>query len=298
MSAVNKVNTHIIATSFEYHKPESVEEAVKLLSELHDAKLMAGGTDLIPKMKQRLLDPSNIVSLKYIPELEGIRDDGGLIYIGAATRLRDIERSAIIQKKLPLLHQSVKSIGSIQIRNMGTLGGNVCNASPAADGALGLITLDATAVISGPEGDTEIKVSEFFKAPGVSVLKEEELVKGFKIKVPNNQTGSSFISIGRTSLDISTISIGVLLEKRDDEVIDVKIGLGSVAPTPLRLYDVEDWLRGKELTPRLIRETAKMVSSGIKPITDIRGTAEYRHAAAEGIAMEAITRAWKGEERE
>ncbi|MBD3206863.1 xanthine dehydrogenase family protein subunit M [Candidatus Bathyarchaeota archaeon] len=298
MTAINNVNTHIITKTFKYHKPETVEEALKLLSELNDVKLMAGGTDLIPKMKQRLLEPSNIVSLKYIPELEGIREEGDWIFIGAATSLRDVERSTIIQRKLPLLQQCVKSIGSVQIRNMGTLGGNVCNASPAADGALGLITLDALAIISGSNGDTEIKVSEFFTAPGVIVLKEEELVKEFKIKVPNNNTGSSFISIGRTSLDISTISIGVVLETRDDEVIDVKLGVGSVAPTPLRIYDVEDWLIGKKLGPDVIRETAKRVSSGIKPITDIRGTSEYRYAAAEGIAIEAITRAWKREEME
>jgi carbon-monoxide dehydrogenase medium subunit len=274
----------------------TVEEASRLLSELDNAKLMAGGTDLIPKMKQRIIEPDNIISLKKIQELTGIKKDKDTIFIGAATTLREIEQSKLIQENLPLLYECIKSIGSIQIRNMGTLGGNVCNASPAADGALGLITMDATIIISSLQGKREIKVPEFFKAPGLTLLKKHEIVEGFKIKIPSKNIGYCFISIGRTSLDISTISIGVALKTKNIEVLKVNIALGSVAPTPLRLYEVEEWLKGKTLTPELIKEASRRVSNSIKPITDIRGTAEYRYAATEGLAREAITKAWKGKE--
>jgi carbon-monoxide dehydrogenase medium subunit len=178
---------------------------------------------------------------------------------------------------------------------MGTLGGNVCNASPAADGALGLVAMDANVIITGPQGTREIKAQEFFKAPGLTFLRKDEIVEGFKVKIPKDM-GYCFISIGRTSLDISTISIGVVLKTKNNEILDVNIALGSVAPTPLRLYEVEEWLQGKTLSPELIKEASRRVSNSIKPITDIRGTAEYRYAAAEGIAREAITRAWKGKE--
>ena len=296
MTEVNISNTHIIFTPFEYHKPVTVEETTRLLSELDNVKLMAGGTDLIPKMKQRIIEPDHIISIKNIPELTGIKKDNDTIFIGAATTLREIERSKLIQENLPLLYDCIRSIGSIQIRNMGTLGGNVCNASPAADGALGLVTMDTKVIISGPQETRQIKAHEFFKAPGLTLLKKDEIVKGFKIKIPSKDTSYCFISIGRTSLDISTISIGVALKTKNNEVIDINIALGSVAPTPLRLYEVEEWLLGKTITPEVIKEASRRVSNSIKPITDIRGTAEYRYAAAEGIAREAITRAWKGKE--
>jgi CO/xanthine dehydrogenase FAD-binding subunit len=291
MSSINKHNTHIISVPFKYLQPLSVEEAVKALKANPGAKLIAGGTDLIPKMKQRLIEPKTIIDLKKISEIKGIEDKKGKIWIGSTTKLREVERSILIRDKLPLLHNCVKSIGSIQIRNMGTIGGNVCNASPAADGATGLVALDSEIHIAGPTGERFMVAKDFFTGPGITILEENELVKGFMVKVPSHLTGTCFISIGRTSLDISTISIAVALTIDDDNVVDVKIALGSVAPTPLRMVEVERWMRGKVITNELIRDAAVKVSEGIKPITDIRGTAEYRREASKGLVMEALTRA-------
>lgn len=287
MSDINKHNTHIIGKPFQYHQPTTVEEAVKLLDKLDNANVLAGGTDLIPKMKQRLFEPTDIVNLKKIPELVGVKETNEGIWIGAATKLREIEKSKLVQEKLPLQYLCTKTIGSVQVRNMGTLGGNVCNASPAADGALGLVTLNATAHIAGVKGTRDVPVEEFFKGPGASVLEKDEIVTGFTVPIPEKGTGYHFISIGRMALDISTISIAVTVTFENGKVKASRIALGSVAPVPLRLPDVDKFLVGKELSDDLIKEAAQMVSDGIKPIDDIRATADYRREAAKGMTMEA-----------
>jgi CO/xanthine dehydrogenase FAD-binding subunit len=293
MSNINKWNTHIISKPFNYHSPETVEEAVKLLDTLENVRVLAGGTDLIPKMKQRLFEPSEIVNLKKIPELVGIKETEKDIWIGAATKLGEIEKSKLIQDKLPLQYLCTKTIGSVQIRNMGTLGGNVCNASPAADGALGLVTLQAIAHIAGVKGTRDVSVEEFFVSPSKSVLAKDEIVTGFTIPFPEKGTGYHFISIGRMALDISTISIAVTVTIKDGKVTASRIALGSVAPVPLRLPKVDEYIIGKELTDELIEKAAEMVSAGIKPIDDIRATAEYRRVASKGMTMEAYTQAKK-----
>ncbi len=292
MNPINKHNTHIVMP-FEYHQPATVRAAVEILRKHPGAKPLAGGTDLVPKMKQRLLEPKHVVNLKKIPELSVVEDRGDAVYIGAAVRLREIEKSETIRRRLPLLSSCVRSIGSVQIRNMGTLGGNVCNASPAADGALGLVALEATVHIAGPGGERQVEAKSFFEGPGLTVLGEDELVTGFTVPVPTEDTGTCFISVGRTALDISTISIAVALTMDGDRVKDAKVVLGSVAPTPIRLADAEKQLKRKTLTEKLVEDTAMKVSESIKPITDIRGTAEYRREASRGMAVEAITKAWR-----
>jgi len=288
MSGINKWNTHIIGKPFQYHQPETVEAAVKLLDELGSAKVLAGGTDLVPKMKQRLFEPTDIVNLKKIPDIVGIRETEQGIWIGAATKLRAIEKSELVQEKIPLQYLATKTIGSVQIRNMGTLGGNVCNASPAADGALGLVVLNATAHIAGVKGTRDVPVEDFFKGPGSSVLEKDEIVTGFTVPIPEKGTGYHFISIGRMALDISTISIAVTVTLMDGKVTAARVALGSVAPVPLRLPKVEKYLVGKALTDEVIEKAAVKVSQGIKPIDDIRASAEYRREASKGMAMEAL----------
>ena len=292
MSNINKSNSHIISKQFNYHQPDNIDEATTLLAELPNCKVIAGGTDLIPKMKQRLLEPLNVINLKTIPDLIGIKETRNGIWIGAITKLRTIEKSQLVLDKIPLQYLATKTIGSIQIRNMGTLGGNVCNASPAADGALGLLVQDAVVHIAGFNGEKDLPIKKFFKGPGATALENHEIVTGFTVPIMNESTGYHFISIGRMALDISTISIATTITKKDDIVESAKVALGSVAPTPLRLTEVEEFLKGKNLTDDIILKASEMVKQGVKPITDIRSTAEYRREASKGMAMEAIKLAW------
>jgi carbon-monoxide dehydrogenase medium subunit len=289
---INKWNTHIISKPFQYLQPETIQEATSLLKKLPNCKVIAGGTDLIPQMKQSLLDPEYLIDLKKIPELVGIKQTSSGIWIGAATKLRTIEKSHLVKEKIPLQYLATKTIGSIQIRNMGTIGGNVCNASPAADGALGLLAQDAIAHITGADRQRNVAINTFFTDPSTTILDKDEIVTGFTVPLPEKNTGYHFISIGRMALDISTVSIAVTVTKEHGKATKVSIALGSVAPTPMRISDVEKYLLGKVLTDNLIKEVATVVSDRIIPITDIRATAEYRREAAKGMAMEALKMAW------
>jgi carbon-monoxide dehydrogenase medium subunit len=288
--SINTHDTHILH-GFQYHAPASVTEAVQLLNEHGvEAAILAGGTDLIPKMKQALLKPHHVINLKHIPELAGVREEAEQIRIGTLTRLRDLERSIIVTEKLPLLHEAVSAIGSVQIRNMATVGGNLCNASPAADSAQALISLDAKANIAGPSGERSIELESFFTGPGKTVLGRGEFLANLTLPYPEAGARGAFIKLGRTSLDLATVSIAVNAKMKKETAESIRVVMGAVAPTPLRLRNVEQQLTKKKLTVETIEEAGRLVSESIKPISDIRGTAEYRRLASKGLAIEALTR--------
>ncbi|TEU08524.1 xanthine dehydrogenase family protein subunit M [Candidatus Bathyarchaeota archaeon] len=291
---INKHDSHILPVKFEYHAPETVEEVIELLMEHgEEARLLAGGTDLLVKMKQRLLEPRHLINLKKIDGLNGIEERHDGVHIGAVTRLRDLERSEVIRDRLPLLHEAVKAVGSVQIRNMATVGGNICNASPSADAALALIALDAKIDIAGSKGMRRLPLEEFFLGPGQTLLEAGEMLVNIVVSPPAPGSGSAFIKLGRTSLDLATISIATILTLKKGAVDLCRIAMGAVAPTPLRAREAEEFLKGKELTGEVLSRAAKLVSEAISPITDIRSTAEYRRAASKGLTLDALTRAAK-----
>ena len=287
---INRIDTHIIPVNFQYHAPKTLEEALELLAEYGDeARILSGGTDLLVKMKQRLIEPRHIISLRNLNELRGIKPVEGGIYIGAATKLREIERSKLIAERLPLLHEAVRAIGSIQIRNMGTIGGNLCNASPAADSAVALMALGAELHAQSLEGERIIPIEEFFKGPGVTALKPVELLTAIYVPYPPDGFGWAFRKIGRTSLDIATINAAAILTLHGGLIDLCRIALGAVAPTPVRAVRAEEHLRGRKPTPELIQEASELVVEDISPITDVRGTAEYRVEASKTLVRDALT---------
>ena len=286
---INRIDTHILPINFQYHAPKTLKEALELLAEYGDeAKVLAGGTDLLVKMKQRILEPRHIISLRNLSELRGIREGESGLYIGAATKLREIERSEIVAGNLPLLHAAVKAIGSVQIRNMGTIGGNLCNASPAADSAVALMALDADLHVQSLEGERVIPIEEFFKGPGITALKPGELLTVIYVPYPPRRYGWAFRKIGRTSLDIATVNAAVLLTLDGGRVDLCRIALGAVAPTPVRARRAEECLTGEEPTKSLLEEASELVPEDISPITDVRGTAEYRVEASKALVKDAL----------
>ena len=287
----NKANTHILP-EFKYLAPRTVEEAIELLSKYgEEAKVLAGGTDLLVRMKQGVLRPKYLISINRIKELSYIEDRGDHVAIGAATKLQDIVESPVIAAKAPVLAEAVNEMASWQVRNVATIGGNLCNASPAADTAPPLLVFEAEVVIAGPNGRRVVPITQFFTGPGKTVMARNELLIEVRAPKPVKPTGSAFIKIARVAMDLAKVNIAVALRMNGNVVEDVKVALGSVAPTPMRAYRTEEFLKGKELTEDVMWEAAKIVRTEVKPITDIRSTAEYRREVSGVILVDALKKA-------
>ena len=286
---INTHNTHIVM-GFEYHAPTSVAEAVKLLSEYGgDASALAGGTDLIVRMKDGSHRPKHVVNLKKIMGLAEIKETRESIHIGALTRIRDIEKSELIGKRLPVLQEAARTLGSVQIRNLATLGGNLCNASPCADTAVALLAYDAVAHIAGPSGDKAVPLDGFFKGPGATALERGEILTGVSVPKPAKNTVGRWLRVARASMDIASISLAVTVKLKDGVAEDSRFAWGTVAPTPMRTKEVEAYVRGRRLDQACIEEAATLASRGIKPRESGRSRGPYKRRVAHGFVVEALT---------
>ena len=262
---INYSNTHIIPCKFDYYEPKSLNEAIEILSKYgSDAKILAGGTDLLILIKMGVLKPRCIVNIKKISDLYGIHEQGDQLIIGALTKLRTLEKSKVIKENFTALYEAVKSMASVQIRNMATIGGNLCNASPAADTAPPLMVFNASLKVVGLNGEKIIPITSFFKGPKRTILKHDEILTEIILSCPGNRTGSAFIKIARTAMDLAKVNVAVKLVIGEDNVIeDVAVALGSVAPTPIRAFSVEEYLRGKIFSEEIALEASKLVAKDI-----------------------------------
>ncbi|MEM1742632.1 MAG: xanthine dehydrogenase family protein subunit M [Nitrososphaerota archaeon] len=286
---INLFNTHIIPVKFNYHAPQTLEEALNLLNKLKDkARVIAGGTDLIVDMKLRRKEPEHVVSLNKIRELDYITVDSLGVKIGAIVKLRKIEKEKIIRERFPALYEALKSMASIQVRNMGTMVGNICNASPAADTAPPLLIYNATLTAKSLNNERKIPIEEFFKAPGKTALKEDELVTEIFIPYPPQDSHSTFLKITRVGMDLSKVSIAVLTKFNGSIIEDIRIAFGAVAPTPLRIRRAEEFLKNKPLTEENLKIVQEIVAKEIKPITDVRSTEWYRREVAKVLVKDAL----------
>jgi CO/xanthine dehydrogenase FAD-binding subunit len=290
---INRFNSHIIPIRFDYHAPKNLEEAVRLLEEYGEkAQILAGGTDLIPKIKQRILEPKHVINLKAIPELSCIKETSDGFKIGALTKLRTIELSPLINEKLPVLGEAARAIGSVQIRNRGTIGGNLCNASPCADMATALMVLDAVARVDSNEGTREVPIGKFFDGRGRTIVAPKEVLRELTVPRLPEGTGSAFVKVGWTTFDIATVNVAVTLRLDDEKVADCRIALGACSPAPFRVRRSEEALKGKKLTDEALEEAAQIVSEHIEPRERWRrAPPEYRRKTSKGLALEALTEA-------
>ncbi len=287
---INKHNTHILHR-FEYHAPVTVKEAVKLLKELgSEATILAGGTDVIVKMKDGSLRPRHVVNIKQIPGLSGVKETPEGLWIGTLTKISELENSRVIKEKLSVLYEAVRVIGSVQVRNLATVGGNLCNASPAADSAIAFLSLDAVAQITGPDGDLKVPFSEFFTGPSRTVLKDGELLTGITVPREVYSWKGHWARVARASMDIATISLAATAKMEGRVVKEIRLAWGTVAPTPMRTENVEDYLRGKKLEQSIIEDAASLAASSIKPRDSGRSTGPYKRKVAKGFIREALTR--------
>jgi carbon-monoxide dehydrogenase medium subunit len=267
---------------FEYHSPESLSEACKLMKEYKGtAQILAGGTDLIPNMYNKKYAPAHIINLKRVSELDEISYDrkNGLT-IGPLVKLNDLIYSDIIRSNYPILRDVAKNMASHQIRNLATVGGNLCNAAPSADTAPILIALDSVAIITGPNDiNHNLPLGQFFTGPGITVLKSGEILTGIKIPPIEPRTGMAYIKHStRQALEIAVVGVAGLirLESSNDKCSNARIVIAACAPTPLRVPAAEDLLIGKKPTEEALALAAKTASVAVKPITDVRACEAYR----------------------
>ena len=281
--------------SFEYFEPRTVEEVVRILFMYGgEAKVLAGGVDLVPKMRKRQIQPKCLVSIQRIPGIDYIASDGAEgLRIGALTSLRSIELSPTIRKDYELLHEAIHQIASIQVKNMGTAVGNLCVATPASDIALPLLVLGAKLRIVGLTQERNVPIEKFFIGVGQTVLQPSEIVTEVLLPSPPAATGGAFLKLVRTATDVAKVNVAVTVTVTDGICQDVKIALGSVAPTPIRANKAEEALKGKKLDQETIAEAAETAAEETKPIDDIRSTAEYRKEVTKVLVRRAIEKASK-----
>lgn len=260
---------------FDYFKPRSLEEALRLKETTPDAWFIAGGTDLLVKIKDNEIQTSALISLRSIQELSGA-EVNKITRIGALTTINDLIKNPTLCENFPLLVDAAKQLGSTQIRNTATIGGNLCNCSPAADTALPLLVLDAKVRLQGIQDSREMPLSEFFMGPGESCLSSDEIMTDILLEPSLPGAKAVFLKIGRVKMDLAIASVALLLEMEGERCRKVRIAAGSVAPVPLRLSKVEELLEGEPVSKELVAEAQKIASDVAAPITDIRASEEYR----------------------
>jgi aerobic carbon-monoxide dehydrogenase medium subunit len=280
----------------DYFEPKTVSEAVSLLAKYGaEAKVIAGGTDMLVDMKYKE-EPGCLVNIKKIPGLGTIQENGGSLRIGALTTIRDLETNALVREKLPVLWESSHQFASLQIRNTATIGGNICRASPSGETLAPLLVLEAKGKCAFSDGEKTEPFVSFFQGPGKSVLGTKGLLT--EIDVPYPAAGSRGVYLKhavRGAMDIAMVGVAVLLtpDGAKNNVQDVRIGLGAVAPTPIRAVKAEALLRGKPLSAALIKECAAMTAAESSPISDQRSSAENRRWIVEALTRRGLQQTWK-----
>jgi carbon-monoxide dehydrogenase medium subunit len=262
----------------EYFQPQDLKSALHLLKQRKKKTiLIAGGTNIIPDLRTRAIYPKILIDLSRLSGLSYIKEDNKKIRVGALTPISELTASRIIQKSAPILFQACNQLGNPLVRNRATLAGNLADASPAADTAVPLLALEADLLTN----QRRISINQFFIGPNQTILKKDEIIKEIIFLKPNARSRMGYFKLGlRNAMAISVVSVAVLMEWEGTFCKKVRIGLGAVAPKPIRAYRTEEMLMGKEITSELIEACGHEVADEVRPITDIRASAEYRREMA------------------
>ena len=277
---------------FGYRKPADLQETFDLL-EKGDAKILAGGTDLIPRLKKGLIKTGAVIDIRGVPELARIEEKNGAIRIGPLATHNDIVESPLLREKAPILPEAAMTMAGPQIRNMGTIGGNICNASPAGDLLPALLCLHADFQITSRNGERLIRAANFFLGPGTTAMETGEILTDIIIPIPHPKTVGVYLKKGRRqAMEIAQVSVACIL--RMNEVIEeIRIALGAVASTPVRARRAEGILLDSAGDEETINTAAELACKACAPIDDVRTTAEYRAEMVKVLTRRAVTRAIK-----
>ena len=284
----------MITEKFKHLEPKTIEEAIFLLSRHKEAaKVIAGGTDLITQLKKGAELPRYIINIKGIPDQDSITyDEREGLRIGALATIHSIEVSPVIRQKFGVLAQAASELGTPQVRNRATIGGNLCNAAPSAETAPALIVLEARLKIAGAGGERTVPIEDFFTGPGQTMLHPDEILSEIQVPNPPPRSGGVYLKqTVRKALDLATVGVAVITRLDGDIIRDVKIALGAVAPTPMRARKAETLIREQKLDDALLDEAGLVASGEASPIDDVRSSAEYRKKIIRDLVRRAIRQA-------
>jgi aerobic carbon-monoxide dehydrogenase medium subunit len=280
----------MIPASFDYHSPQTLDEALAFLqSHPDDAKVLSGGQSLLPLLKLRLGSAGHLVDIGRIPGLEYIKEEGGVLKIGGRTRESTLEHSELIQTKYPLLAQTAAVIADPLVRNLATVGGNLAHGDPANDHPATMLALRAEVVATGPNGPRTIPIDQFFLGLFATALALDEILTEIRIPVPPARSGGSYVKLERKVGDFATAASAVQLTLgAGGEITSVGIALTNAGPTPLRATDAEQYLTGKQPSADVIAEAARRASAIATPSADRRGAVEYKRQMARVLTGRAL----------
>ena len=277
----------MIPEAFSYHQPRTLADAVGLLREHgEEAKVLAGGHSLIPAMKLRLVRPRVIVDVGKIAELSAIESTGESVRVGAMVTHATIMSSALLLERCPLLPETARHIGDLQVRNKGTIGGSLVHADPAADWPGVALALEASLEISGPRGKRTVNAADFFVDMLQTVLEPDEIL--FAVTLPSTARSVAYVKTEQKASGFALCGVGVVIDARSREV---RIGLNGVSAVPYRAAAAETLLAGQDLTPARIADAARVAGAGVEPLADIHASAEYRLHLATVNTRRALERA-------
>jgi carbon-monoxide dehydrogenase medium subunit len=278
---------------FELALPESLDDCLRLLAQRGpETRLLAGGTDLLPQMKNGVVIPKRVIDLSGVARVKILECDAKGLRIGSAVPARQVELDTRVRDTYTAVAESAALLGSVQVRNLASVGGNICNAAPSADMAPPLIAMEAQAVIAGPKGERRVPLSDFFTGVRKTVVGPDELLVEIFVPAPGPHSGGCYIRhTPRRELDIAVVGVSSQVTIANGVCAKARIALAAVAPTPVRATAAEAALEGKPLTPELIERAADLAGQAAKPISDQRGSADFRRHLVRVLTRRTLTTA-------
>jgi len=285
--------------AFDYRAPRTVDEALAILREYgEDARVIAGGTALVTMLRQRLVRPGCLVSLRDVQGLDRVEADNGALRVGALVTHREAETSPLVRERIPVLAETFRRVATVRIRHMATLGGALAHADPNQDPPVTLLALGARVQVSGAGGQRELAIDEFFRDYYESALEPGEIVTGVTVPVPPAGSGAAFVKfLPRTADDYATVAVAAVVTLDGDRCREARIALGSVGVTPLRGRTAEALLAGQRISQQLLDAAGEAVKTEVDPLSDHRGSAAYKREMAAVMVRRALTQAWEAARR-
>jgi len=281
----------MLPAPFEYHRPSSLEEAVQLLSSLDEAKVLAGGQSLIPLLKFRFAAPAHLVDVNRVPGLDGIMEEGSVLRIGALVRHNQIASSDLVSARYPVLAAAAPQIADPIVRNLGTVGGSLAHADPAGDWGAVMLAVGASVVARSARGEREIPIADFLQDIFTTALSSDEILTEVRVPAPAPRAGGAYLKLERKVGDFATVAAAVHVSMDDGTIGRAGIGLTAVGNKNIEPAEAESALAGKEPNEELFAEAGRLAATASNPVTDVRGSAEYKRHVVEVFVRRGLARA-------